>query len=165
MQRQILTHNQVRQKIVRMAYQIYEQHFNEAEIFLIGIRENGYALAQLLQEELQQIASFQTHLHGLSLDKLHPTQSHVQLECPLDQLQHKSVILVDDVLNTGRTLAYSFKPFLEIPIKTLQTAVLVNREHHLFPVSADYAGYQLATTLQEHIQVRLSERDYAVLLL
>lgn len=152
---QLLHHAQIEQKILRIAYQIYEQNFEADSLYLIGIRDNGYHLAELLKAELERIASFRVFLWGLSLDKAYPTQSRVALEGDVEELSGKNVLLVDDVLNTGRTLAYSFKPFLSVPVKSLQTAVLVNREHHSFPVSADFSGYELATTLQEHIRVVL----------
>ena len=164
MKQQLLTHAQIEQKVLRIAYQVYEHNFDESELYLIGIQDSGYRFAELLWAELAAIAPFRLHLWSLQLDKVQPTQSRVELSDAVEQLAQKSVLLIDDVLNTGRTLAYSFKPFLGVPIKRLQTAVLVNREHHLFPVSADFSGYELATTLQEHIHVELKGEEYGVFL-
>jgi pyrimidine operon attenuation protein / uracil phosphoribosyltransferase len=157
MRNRLLDSMQIRQKIRRMAFQIFEDNFEESELFLIGIEGSGYTLARHLCSEIESIASFPVHLGKISLDKFQPVQSEVQLDISLDKIENKTIILVDDVLNTGRTLAYSLKPFLKKGIKKLQTAVLVDRGHKNFPISADYVGYTLSTTLQEHISVELGE--------
>lgn len=149
----ILDKAQITQKIKRIAYEIYENNFQEKELVVAGIYDKGYILAQLLKSELEEIAPAKVLLVKVMLDKQAPLQSEVSLDCPLSDLQNKTVIITDDVLNTGRTLAFSLKPFLNTGIKKLQTAVLVNRGHKLFPVSADYTGYELSTTIQEHIEV------------
>ncbi|MEM6297307.1 MAG: phosphoribosyltransferase family protein [Bacteroidota bacterium] len=164
MKQQLLNHQEIKQKVLRMAYEIYEQNFEAEKLYLIGVRDTGYILAELLCEELRKIVPFPVELRAISLDKQRPTQSRVNLEGELDEFKNQRLVLVDDVLNTGRTLAYSFKPFLEIPIQRLQTAVLVNREHHSFPIAADFSGYELSTTLQEHIEVKLEGEDFGVFL-
>lgn len=93
----------------------------------------------------------------ITLDKFHPVQSDVQLDTDVQIFEDKTIILIDDVLNTGRTFAYSLRPFLKIKIKKLQTAVLIDRNHKSFPISADFVGYALSTTLQEHISVILDD--------
>ena len=93
----------------------------------------------------------------LTLDKSAPQQSAVTLDCNIKDLQKKCIILVDDVLNTGRTFAYGLKPFLSIEVKKIETAVLVNRSHTLFPIYPQYTGYELATTIRDHVEVILGE--------
>ncbi len=155
----ILTQKQTLQKIKRIAYEIYENNFTEQEIILAGIYDKGYRLAQLLQEEFNAIAPLRANLVKVSLDKFLPLQGDIQLDCPPEMLHNKCIVLIDDVLNTGRTMIYSLKPFLSMEIKKLQTAVLVDRNHKLFPVSADYVGYALSTTLNEHVEVVLEPGD------
>lgn len=151
----ILSDTQVRQKIKRIAYEIYENNFQEKEVILAGIHEQGYELANLLLEELKQIATFKVTLIGVKLDKFAPTQSEITLSCDTNAIKNKCIILIDDVMNTGRTMAYSLKPFLNVKVKKIETAVLVNRSHTQFPISTQYAGYQLATTINEHVEVQL----------
>lgn len=160
----ILSDAQVRQKIKRIAYEVYENNFQEKEIILAGILEQGYELAKLLLEELQQIASFKTTLIGVRLDKFAPTQSEISLDCDVSVVKNKCIILIDDVMNTGRTMAYSLKPFLNVKVKKIETAVLVNRSHTQFPISIQYTGYQLATTINEHVEVQLVTDRKAVYL-
>lgn len=155
----LLDKQQTLQKIKRIAYEIYENNSQEEEIILAGIYDKGYLFASLLEKELTAIAPLKTTLVKVSLDKFTPLQSDIQLDCSIDIVKNKVIILLDDVLNTGRTLAYSLKPFLNAEIKKLQTAVIVDRNHKLFPISADYVGYSLSTTIQEHIEVILEDTD------
>ncbi|MCH7402907.1 phosphoribosyltransferase family protein [Belliella kenyensis] len=160
---QVLDHRQVNQKITRMAYEIYERNASEEEIVFAGISGMGYTLAKLLADNLQQISPIKPVVVEVRLDKSSLIQGEVSLSpdvAPAD----KCIVLVDDVLNTGKTLAYSLKPFLEITMKKMEIAVLVNRSHKLFPVSPDYTGLELSTTLSEHIAVDLSQEPYTVYL-
>lgn len=161
---QILNEAQIEKMVKRMAYAIYEQNFEEEKILLVGIQDTGYTLAQRLLKALEEISPLRMRLATLSLDKREPVQAETRLNLPPEALDDAVVILVDDVLNTGRTLAYSLTPFLKRPVRRLQVAVLVDRSHRNFPVSADYVGYELSTTLQEHIRVELGGTGDAVYL-
>lgn len=153
----ILNKDQILQKIRRIAFQVYENNREETEIFFAGIRGSGYKLAQMLQEEFSRITQIPSKLILVVLDKARPIQSDVELDIDVQDLTNKAVIIVDDVLHTGRTLSYSLKPFLNVRIKKLQTVVLVDRKYKRFPISADYVGYSLSTTLQDHVDVFLDE--------
>lgn len=155
----ILTQKQTLQKIKRIAYEVYENNFQEEEIILAGIYDKGYLFAKMLQQELDVISPLKSTLVKVSLDKLSPLQSDIHLDCDLNLLRNKVVILLDDVLNTGRTLVYSLKPFLNVEIKKIHTAVIVDRNHKQFPISATYVGYTLSTTIQEHIEVVLEDKE------
>ena len=159
----ILNKSQISQKIKRIAYEVYENHYNVVDLILAGIDEMGLKLASLIKKELEQISGIRCHLVQISVDKKAPSQPKITLD-DLPSLKEPSVLIVDDVLNSGRTLAYVLGPFLKMPVKEIQTAVLVNRSHKKFPVSVDYKGYELATTIQEHIEVQLSENDFAAYL-
>ena len=113
----ILDERQVKQKIKRMAFEIYEHNFNEKGIVIAGIEGQGYILAKLLAKEVQQISPLEVKLARIDLDKSAPAQSDVTLDCDIKALKRKCIILVDDVLNTGRTFAYGMKPFLDIDVK------------------------------------------------
>ncbi|MFP4090679.1 MAG: phosphoribosyltransferase family protein [Cyclobacteriaceae bacterium] len=165
----ILNAEEIQQKIRRIAYEIFERNFGEERLVLAGIDDRGYLLAEKLATELVQISPFKFETSTLSLlkiqlEKFTQRQCEVRLEDAPENLEGSSVIVVDDVLNTGRTLAYSLRPFLEQPLKKLEIAVLVNRSHIKFPVVASYTGYELATTLEEHIEVVLEENAEAVYL-
>ena len=147
-----------------MAYEIYEQNFEEQQLVLAGIHQNGYLLAGMLAKELRQISGKEVSLLGVKLDKDMPLQNPVEIS-PADMLlADRTIIIVDDVLNTGRTLAYTLNSFLQQNPKKVEIATLVNRHHTLFPVSATYTGYSLATTLREHVEVVMQENELAAYL-
>ena len=155
----ILSRDQILQKIKRMAFEIYESNFGEQNLLLAGIHENGYLVAQLIARQLQSISPLRIQLAGISLHKQHPLDHPVVVE-PADlNLHNRVVILVDDVLNTGKTLAYALQSFLKSEVKKIETATLINRHHTLYPISATYTGLSLSTTLQEHIRVVLADNE------
>ena len=154
----ILDHNKIEQKINRMAYQIYEDHYDQKEIILAGIQENGYLLAKMFKEKLSEMAPFEVKLEALKIDKKNPIQSELELSISDKDLKNKCIVLVDDVLNSGKTMIYGLQAFLSAPVKKLSTAVLINRSHNRFPVKADYIGMSLSTTLKEHIEVDFSKK-------
>jgi pyrimidine operon attenuation protein / uracil phosphoribosyltransferase len=147
----------VKQKIRRIAYEIFENNFKEKSIVLAGIDGQGYALAKIIAGELEKISQMEVRIVKVSLDKLSPRQSEVGLDAGANEIKKKCIVLVDDVLNTGRTLAYAMKPFLDIDIKKIEVAVLVNRSNTLFPIMPTYTGYELATTLTDHVEVVLGK--------
>jgi pyrimidine operon attenuation protein / uracil phosphoribosyltransferase len=154
----VLDDGQVRKKISRMAYEIYENNFEEKSLILAGVDGQGYVLAQLLQKELQSISELTSTVVKISIDKNTPENSEVTLDVSAKELSKKNIILVDDVLNTGRILTYGMKPFLSLVVKKIEVAVLVNRSHSLFPVLPKYTGYELSTTLDDHIEVVLKKK-------
>ncbi len=155
----ILDSAQVNQKIKRMAYEIYENNFKERIVVLAGIEGQGYTLAKIIATEVEAVSPLKTLVVKVSLDKLAPLQSEVSIDTELKELKKKCIILIDDVLNTGRTLAYGLKPFLNIEVKKIEIAVLVNRSHATFPLLPTYAGYELSTTLTEHVEVVLGKKS------
>lgn len=153
----ILDAPQIKQKIRRMAYEMYEHNFTEKTIVIAGIEGQGYVLAKLLMKELESISPLKSTLVKVSLDKSQPQQSEVTLDYDIKSIRKKCIVLVDDVLNTGRTFAYGLKPFLDIEVKKIEIAVLVNRSHTLFPVYPQYTGYKLSTTIRDHVEVSLGK--------
>lgn len=160
----VLNHIQVKQKIRRIAFEIHENNFQEKHIVLAGIFDKGYTLAKLLQQQLELISDAKIILVRIDLDKLAPTQSEIKLDYELEKLTKLPVILIDDVLNTGRTMAYSLKPFLNIVVKKIETAVLVNRSLTQFPISCKYTGYELSTTIDDHVEVILDNKEMRIFL-
>jgi pyrimidine operon attenuation protein/uracil phosphoribosyltransferase len=152
----ILTPLQIRQKIKRMAYEIYERNFTEQEIVIAGIVGEGYEFAKRLSEEIRRISPLKVKLIELRFDIHAPKQSYIDFGNDEVVLEDHVVIVADVVLNTARTMTFSLQPFLLKGVKKLQVAVIVDRSHRKYPISADYVGYSLSTTINEHIQVILS---------
>jgi pyrimidine operon attenuation protein/uracil phosphoribosyltransferase len=157
MKTKLLDESQTLQKIKRIAYQIYESNFEEKTIVLAGIDGQGFEFAKLLLKNLNEIAHFEVIIANLSFDKQAEIQPDITIKSKVDTFKGKVVVLVDDVLNTGKTLAYCFKPFLNIPLKKFQVAVLVDRNYPKYPIAADFIGYSLSTTLTEHVKVVLNK--------
>ncbi|HEU0112917.1 MAG TPA: phosphoribosyltransferase family protein [Flavisolibacter sp.] len=152
----VLNKESIRRKMKRMALQIAEQNNEEKEIIIAGIAGNGSVVARQLVNDLQQIASFDIQLSEIHLNKKEPLE--VSLSPEID-VKDKVVIVIDDVANTGKTMLYALKPFLASQPRKIQTLVLVERSHKLFPIQTDYAGLSIATTLQEHIAVETDGDD------
>ena len=149
----ILSAEVVKRKLRRMALEIAERNAGEKALIIAGISGNGEIVAQQVMQELQPISDIQVQLITVQVNKKDPFE--VQLGASID-FNDKIIILVDDVANTGRTMLYALKPFLQFRPKSIQTLVLVERSHKLFPVQTDYVGLSIATTLQEHIRVETS---------
>ena len=148
----ILDKDQIQQRINRIAYQILEDNLDEEEIVLAGIWDRGYKLALRLNEVLLKISTLKIVMLKIELDRMN---SKLVANTDLDESQWKNkvIILVDDVLNSGKTLAYGLGVFLNTPHKKIRTVVLVDRRHKIFPIATDFVGLQLATVLKEHVDV------------
>ena len=159
----ILNHKQIGQKITRIAHQIFENNFKEKTVCVMGIHDEGYVLAEKLNAILSDIADFEIQFYGINMDKKSPLKSGLNSDIEPKDLKNKVVILVDDVLNSGKTLIYATKFLLDYNVKSIQTVCLVDRKHRKFPVRADYVGLTLSTTLQEHISVEFGKEDIVYL--
>lgn len=159
----VLDHQAIQHKIKRIAFQIYESNASEKEVILAGIADNGYKFAERLSQALMDISPVKIILCKVTMDKKRPLGT-VQTSLDPSEYQDKSVVLIDDVLNSGTTLIYGVKHFLEVPLKRFKTAVLVNRNHKKYPVKADFKGISLSTSLQESVKVTFRKgNDTAVL--
>ncbi|MBC6408997.1 MAG: phosphoribosyltransferase [Ekhidna sp.] len=149
---QILSSSKVDQIVQRMAYQIYENNMEE-EIALIGVDNGGRKLAERIDVTLTEISGEKSICYTILLDKENPLSKEISLDAAISELEGKTIILCDDVLNTGKTLAHSLSRLLLLKVKKVETAVLVLRAHGKFPIYANYKGYELSTTINEHVQV------------
>ena len=155
----VLDHVQVQRKLQRIAHQLHEENHAEKGIVLVGIAPRGMALARRLVTLLGPIADLEVELVELKLDKDRPLEAAVNLSVSLDVLRGRTVVLVDDVLMSGRTLMHAAAHLVTVPLKRLLTVVLVDRRHRSYPIRADIVGLTLSTTTQEHISVELGSKD------
>lgn len=160
----ILNSAQIDQKIDRIAWQIYEDNSGEANIVIAGILSSGYAVAEKIAASLGKIASLNIKLVTIKINKHSHHDEEVIVSMSSDELKEKTVIVVDDVLNSGKTMIYALRPFLSADLKKLRTVVLVDRNHKRYPIAADFAGLILATTLKEHVYVELNDSESGVYL-
>ena len=148
----ILTDKEIKHKLKRIAFEIYENNTNNKEVVIAGIADNGFMLAKKIKAILEQISPIKVTSCSVKIDKTKPLNS-VETSISADAYKNKSLVLVDDVLNSGTTLMYAVRHFLNVPLKQFNTAVLVNRNHKKYPVKADFKGISLSTSLQENISV------------
>ncbi len=161
----ILNSTEISNKIRRIAFQIYETNVNESEIVIAGIVDKGYTLAERITAILQEISPMQVILCKITMNKEKPLGT-VKANLSKKEYANKALVLVDDVLNTGSSLAYGVSFFLDVPLKKFKTAVLVNRNHKKFPIKADFKGISLSTSFHNHITVCLDdnpEKDHVYL--
>ncbi|SEI03937.1 pyrimidine operon attenuation protein / uracil phosphoribosyltransferase [Paenimyroides aquimaris] len=159
----ILTQQQIQQIVKRIAYQIYETFVNENEIVIAGIANSGYVFAKKISDEVSKISDLRVVLGKVEVNKQNPLQE-IKTDLQKADYENKSVVLIDDVMNSGATLIYGVKYFLEVPLKKFKTAVLIDRSHKKYPVKADFKGISLSTSSLEHIQVVFNDtEEYAYL--
>lgn len=154
----ILNNTEIEHKIRRIAYQIYETFVEEDEIIIAGISKNGFIFAQKIAECLQKVSPIKPMLCEVFIDKQNPA-AEVKTSIPAESYSGKGLVLVDDVLHSGTTLAYGMRHFLDVPLKKFKTAVLVDRNHKKYPIKADFKGISLSTSLQEHVQVVFEKKN------
>ncbi|MDH5608830.1 MAG: phosphoribosyltransferase family protein [Cyclobacteriaceae bacterium] len=163
-QKQILSAEKINKILRRIAIQIVENNYGQEKIVLVGVEGQGDQMAGIIQNEIVALGgSMQVERAMISIDKSRPVRSEITLNRPIEQLAGKPVIVVDDVMNTGRTQAYCLSFLMQVSMAKVETAVLVNRSHTRYPISATYSGFELSTTLDEHIEVRLESETGAYL--
>ncbi len=156
---QVLDQYQISMKIARLAYEILENNEEADTIVLAGINNKGYRFAELLVRTLENISEKKFLLSRIKLNPANPLGNPIEINRIKDELENSCVIIVDDVANTGRTIFYAFKVLMDILMKKVEVAVLVDRKHKLFPIKVDYVGLSLATTIQENIQANLNDHE------
>jgi len=161
----ILNNQQIAHKIERIAYQILEANVTEKEIIVAGIQGGGLLLAEKIITVLNFISDKKIQLCEISMNKMNPITSDIKTSLLPADYSNKSVVIVDDVLFTGKTLIYGVHHFLNVPLKQLKTVVLVNRNFKKFPVKADFKGISLSTSMKESIEVIFSKGNDQVVLM
>ncbi|MCO6500312.1 MAG: phosphoribosyltransferase [Vicingus serpentipes] len=153
----ILNNEEIQQKINRISFQIYEDNHTEKDIVIVGMSKKGYLFAEKIAQQLKIVSPFNVLLVKLTINKENPIEDKPKLDADTNLLNNKTIILVDDVLNTGKALIYGVRFLLNFPIKKMSTAVLVDRNHKKYPIGTHYVGLSLSTTLQNHISVEFSK--------
>jgi len=157
-EKKILDSTQIKKKIGRISLQIIESNIDEDEIIIAGIEKNGYLIAEKISDEIKKISEKKIQLCNVKIDKKNP-RKEITLSLVEEQYANMSVVIVDDVLNSGSTLMYAVKYFLETKLKKLKTAVLVDRNHKKYPIKADYKGLSLSTSIQNHVEVSIDDNE------
>ena len=163
MKNKILNTDQIKKIVKRIAYQIQENNLEYSEIILIGVYNNGYMLAKIIEKELKQISKSSIELISIKINKKNPLDK-IDLDCKKEYLKNKSIVLIDDVLHTGRTLIYCVKHLLDMSPRNFNTVVLVDRNHKKFPIKVDFKGISLSTSMSEHVEVVFEKNESYVVI-
>ena len=148
---EILNAEEIQFKIQRLAWELYDRHSRVKTLHVVGIKDNGYWLAEQLVTRLRDISDIDVTLHELVMDKDNPVLEEIQIDLP----EGAELALVDDVLNSGRTLLWAVIKLMSFRPRVLSTTVLVDRSHKRYPVKADVKGLSLSTTLQETVHLNV----------
>ena len=124
----ILEQDRIDKIVKRISFQIHEKNINNSEVILIGVLKNGFILSELIEKELKKISKYKVQLFSIKINKKKPLNP-IELNCDLTELKDKSIVLIDDVLNSGRTLIHCVKYLLDVPLSNFNTAVLIDRNH------------------------------------
>jgi len=155
--KKILDYQSIKKKLRRISLQILESNIDQDEIIIAGIDLNGFIIAKKISQEISKISEINIKLCKVKIDKKNPLND-ISTSLNFEEYQNKSLVVIDDVLNSGATLMYSVKYFLNTKIKSLKTAVLVDRNHKKYPIKADYKGLSLSTSIQNKVEVVIDEK-------
>ena len=163
-EKKILDKEQIQEKIKRISYEIYEENFDDKSILICGIEKNGSIIAKRIIKELESICDIKIEFMSINLNKKKPLNT-VEIKSSKNNIKNKSIVLIDDVSNTGKTLIYVIKELIKFEPKKINTAVLVNRDHTLFPIKINFIGLSLSTSIKSHIEVKLGNKDIGAYLI
>jgi pyrimidine operon attenuation protein / uracil phosphoribosyltransferase len=162
----VLDREMLNRSIMRIAHEILEKNRGTTDLCLIGIRNRGAYLAQRLADCIKQIDNvvipvgildITLYRDDLTLISAHPVVHKTEIDF---DIKDKIVVLVDDVLFTGRTVRAALDALMDFGRpKSIQLAVMVDRGHRELPVRADYVGKNIPTAQNESVEVRLKETD------
>lgn len=155
----ILDHRQIEQKITRLGHQILENCFEEKTIFIGGIIGNGSILAKKLSEIIRANSNIEVVYFEIEVNKEEPWNQPIQLSIDQKTLKKGFIILVDDVVNSGKTMQYALMKFLEQATKAIKTVALVDRQHRRYPIKTDFIGLRLSTTLKDRIEIEMNSTE------
>ncbi|MBI3313150.1 MAG: bifunctional pyr operon transcriptional regulator/uracil phosphoribosyltransferase PyrR [Candidatus Omnitrophica bacterium] len=165
-EKKVLDQEGIDRAVIRIAHEILERNHGTKNLVLLGIRSKGVFLAERLRRQIRTIENVEVPLGTLDItfyrDDLkrigpHPTVRETQI--PFD-LTGKLVVLVDDVLYTGRTIRAALDAIIDFGRPdAVQLAVLIDRGHRELPIKADYVGKNIPTSQQEDVAVQLSEEN------
>jgi pyrimidine operon attenuation protein/uracil phosphoribosyltransferase len=160
----VLNNKEVALKIQRIAWELLEKHVHEEVVYLVGISKRGYWLAKKVQAVLGDISTLKLKLVEMEINKRHPLETDINMSIALDEIENQAIVLIDDVLNSGKVLMYGTRHLLTKRVKQLTTAVLVDRNHKRYPIKADVKGLSLSTSLTEHVEVAINGNQAEVYL-
>jgi pyrimidine operon attenuation protein/uracil phosphoribosyltransferase len=155
----ILSQQEIDQKITRLAHQIIENTFEENKLFIGGISGNGIQIANKIKAIINKHSTQEIIVFEMIVNKSEPWSEPILLSLPQETLKNGYILLIDDVINSGKTMQYALVKLLEQATKAIKTVALVDRQHRRYPIKADFVGISLSTTLKERVEVELLDKN------
>ena len=162
MKTEVLDEDQILRICNRFAFQILENSIDSDVIHIIGIKEKGFDIAKIVERELKSITKKNISLSSIKIDKKNPKDS-ILSDSNLNK-NVDSIFLIDDVLNTGKTLIYTISFLLKFNFKSIKTLVLIDRNHKQFPIKVDYKGISLSTNINDNIKLLNDNKELKAIL-
>ena len=162
MKTEVLDEDRILRICNRFAFQILENSIDSDVIHIIGIKEKGFDIAKIVERELKSITKKNISLSSIKIDKKNPKDS-VLSDSNLNK-NIDTIFLIDDVLNTGKTLIYSLSFLLKFNFKSIKTLVLIDRNHKQFPIKVDYKGISLSTNINDNIKLLNDNKELKAIL-
>ena len=151
----VVNHGKIIRICNRLAYQIIENSQNDEFILIVGIKEKGFKISNIIVDRLTKISKKKIELKYIDLDKSNP-KKYIESDLNCSK-KYEKVFLIDDVLNTGKTLMYSVNKLLEYDFNIIKTVVLIDRNHKKFPVKVDFKGISLSTNFDDTVKLNFKK--------
>ena len=163
---QLMDDAQLRRTVTRIAHEIIERNKGVGDVALVGIRRRGEPLARMLAQAIERVEGVRPPVGALDITFYRDDLTHISRDPTLNRtdipfpIENRTVVLVDDVLYTGRTVRAAMDALMDMGrARRIQLAVLIDRGHRELPIRADFAGKNVPTAVSEFVRVALPEYD------
>ena len=152
----ILDYQDVENKIKRISLEILEDNIDQKKLILFGVSKNGKIIAKKIIASIKKHSEIDLELIGVEID--FNSLDHLKFEKDFN-INNKSVIIVSDVSQSAKTLQLIISGLMSLDPVKIKTAVMINRDHSLFPVKIDFSGLNLSTSVNEHVDVKVNKNE------
>ena len=156
----IFNNKDIHNKIKRISLEVYEEVFNDKKLTVFGISKNGYEIAKKIKNFLEEYTNLEINIYKIDILK----SDEIKIEKKYE-INNSTVLLVDDVMQSGKTLQFVISNLIKFNPSKIKTSVIVNRDQTLFPVKVDFSGVKLSTSVNEHVNFIVDEKkEFSVFL-
>lgn len=159
----IFNNKDIHNKIKRISLEVYEEVFNDKKLTVFGISKNGYEIAKKIKNFLEEYTNLEINIYKIDILK-RDKSDEIKIEEKYE-INNSTVLLVDDVMQSGKTLQFVISNLIKFNPSKIKTSVIVNRDQTLFPVKVDFSGVKLSTSVNEHVNFIVDEKkEFSVFL-
>jgi len=158
----ILNTHDVLRKIRRIAFEMKERYYTQKNLTIISVAGQGTKVAQAIIEELKNTWNVEITSLTATVNKRNPERQNLNIQGDVTKVSGSSCIVIDDVINSGRTLMYVCSKIMELQPQEMSTAVIIDRFHRTYPIKADFVGLTLSTNLKENVSLKNENGSFSV---